>query len=121
VIFRDEAAFLDLSTWVHEMKHVEQYAAYGVHSFAIQYMRSWNSIENPAYAVEAQFRDAWNAVVYASQSQPELQGGQSQFKCYLSADINNFCWLNPGVAGAYGAPCTCQDQSGAVYYGLIGD
>jgi hypothetical protein len=121
VIFRDEAAYLDLSIWVHEMKHVQQYYEYGVHSFAVQYMRSWNSIEDPAYAIQAQFTNAWNAVVSAAQSQPQFPaGGQSQAKCYLSADYNNFCWLNPGIFASYGMPCTCQDQFGGVYNGLIG-
>jgi hypothetical protein len=123
VIFRDEAAYLDLSIWVHEMKHVQQYKEYGVHSFAVQYVRSWNSIEDPAYAVQAQFTNTWNAVVSAVQSQPQFPAGdQSQAKCYLSADNNNFCWLDPSSLAYIGTPCTCQDpQSGAVYNGLIGN
>jgi hypothetical protein len=121
VIFRDEAAYLDLSIWVHEMEHVEQYAAYGVHSFAVQYMRSWNSIEGPAYAIQGQFTNNWNAVATAAQSQPQRPEGQSQLKCYLSVDNNNFCWLDRSAPGPYGAPCTCQDQSGAAYDGLVGN
>jgi len=117
VIFRDQDAYLDLSTWVHEMKHIQQYADYGVHSFAVQYMRSWNSIEDPAYAIQAQFTNTWNQVAAAAQSQQ----AQPQFKCYLSADNNNFCWLPPGAPGPFGAPCTCQHPSGVVYRGLVGN
>ncbi|MDX0973780.1 DUF4157 domain-containing protein [Sinorhizobium medicae] len=117
VIFRDEAAYLDLSTWVHEMKHIQQYYDYGVHSFAVQYMRSWNSIEDPAYAIQGQFTNTWNQVTAAAQGQQ----AQPSLKCYLSADNNNFCWLPPEAPGPFGAPCTCQDRSGAIRQGLVGN
>jgi hypothetical protein len=34
----------------HQLTHVGQYAAWGVHSFAVQYVRNWHSVEDPAYA-----------------------------------------------------------------------
>lgn len=48
VVFRGPTEAADLSTWAHELTHVDQYAA-GVHSFAVRYARNWQSIENPAY------------------------------------------------------------------------
>jgi hypothetical protein len=65
---RDEAAFLDPSIWVHEMKHVEQFKAYGIDNFAEKYMNSWNSIEDPAYAIENQYKA--QSAASASQQPP---------------------------------------------------
>jgi hypothetical protein len=42
--------------WVHELKHVQQFAAWGVHDFAIRYLRGWNSVENEAYAAQKTFQ-----------------------------------------------------------------
>lgn len=55
IVFRGPAEASNAALWAHEMKHVQQYQEWGVHSFAVQYMRSWNGIENPAYAVEAEY------------------------------------------------------------------
>ena len=50
IVFRGPSEANDLSTWAHELTHVGQYAAWGVHSFAVQYARNWRSVEDPAYA-----------------------------------------------------------------------
>jgi hypothetical protein len=50
VIFRGPSEASDLSIWAHELTHVDQYRDWGVHSFAVQYARDYNSVEAPAYA-----------------------------------------------------------------------
>lgn len=50
VIFRGPSEANDPSIWAHELTHVDQYTAWGLHRFAIQYARDPNSVEKPAYA-----------------------------------------------------------------------
>jgi hypothetical protein len=50
IVFRGPREANDLSIWAHQLTHVGQYAAWGVHSFAVQYVRNWHSVEDPAYA-----------------------------------------------------------------------
>jgi len=50
VIFRGSSEANDPSLWAHELSHVEQYMAWGVHGFAMQYTRDPHSVEKPAYA-----------------------------------------------------------------------
>jgi hypothetical protein len=50
VVFRGPTEANDPSIWAHERTHVDQYQNWGVHSFAIQYARDYNGVENPAYA-----------------------------------------------------------------------
>jgi hypothetical protein len=52
VVFRDPSIANDPAIWAHELKHVQQYRDWGVHDFAIRYIRSWNGVEDPAYAAE---------------------------------------------------------------------
>ncbi|WP_247390411.1 DUF4157 domain-containing protein [Bradyrhizobium sp. 143] len=49
VVFRGPSEAADPSIWAHELTHVDQYAAWGVHSFAEQYTRNWHGVEDPAY------------------------------------------------------------------------
>jgi hypothetical protein len=50
IIFRGPSEASDPSLWAHELTHVDQYRDWGVHSFAIQYARDYNTVEAPAYA-----------------------------------------------------------------------
>jgi hypothetical protein len=50
VIFRGPSEANDPSLWAHELTHVDQYRAWGLHGFAMQYAQDPNSVENPAYA-----------------------------------------------------------------------
>lgn len=68
IVFRNANVAEDYSTWAHELKHVTQYQDWGVQSFATQYMQSWNSVEDPAYAIGAQFAKAQEAGEIASAS-----------------------------------------------------
>lgn len=40
----------NISLWVHEFKHVRQFADWGVRDFAIRYLRDHTSVEDEAYA-----------------------------------------------------------------------
>ncbi len=59
IVFRDPSGATDPSLWAHELTHVDQYQAWGVHSFAVQYARNARGVEDPAYAKGDGFR-AWS-------------------------------------------------------------
>jgi hypothetical protein len=61
IVFRDAGWASDIPTWAHELKHITQYQDWGVHSFAVQYMQSWNSVEGPAYDVQNRYAAALSA------------------------------------------------------------
>jgi hypothetical protein len=58
IVFRGPADAVCPSLWAHEMKHVQQFQEWGVHSFAVQYTQSWNGVEDPAYDVEGRYHTA---------------------------------------------------------------
>ncbi|WP_198044302.1 eCIS core domain-containing protein [Cupriavidus taiwanensis] len=57
VVFRTNEDAQDPATWAHELMHVDQYHEWGLHSFAVQYARNANAVENPAYAKENGYDD----------------------------------------------------------------
>jgi hypothetical protein len=112
IIFSNPDLANDFALWVHEMKHVQQYAEWGVHSFAVQYMRSWNGVEDPAYAVQSQFAAAWNGGV-----QPNTQASQA---------LTNLCVVGPGpwdrcmiaMPQQVRTNCSCVRVDGMVFHGM---
>src|SRR6185437_13350475 len=56
IVFKGPSEAVCPSLWAHEMKHVQQFDEWGVHSFAVQYMESSNSVENPAYDVQGKYK-----------------------------------------------------------------
>ncbi|MHC6225954.1 eCIS core domain-containing protein [Pseudomonas sp. X10] len=59
IIFRHARDAEDnVALWAHELKHVQQYQEWGVEEFARRYTRDFESIEAPAYEIEAQVRKA---------------------------------------------------------------
>lgn len=59
IIFRHATdAEDDLVLWAHELKHVQQYQALGVDGFAQRYTHDFDSLEAPAYVIEAEVRRA---------------------------------------------------------------
>ncbi|WP_338834101.1 eCIS core domain-containing protein [Bradyrhizobium septentrionale] len=56
IVFKGPSEAVCPSLWAHEMKHIQQFDDWGVHSFSVQYMRSSNTVENPAYDVEQKYR-----------------------------------------------------------------
>lgn len=63
IVFRDwngTNGANDAVLWAHELKHVEQYAAWGVKDFGISYARNHDDVEGPAYAQGTAFSN-WRA------------------------------------------------------------
>ena len=48
------------SIWAHELKHVSQYSEWGVHSFAVQYVRDSGRVESAAYEYQGRVDRALN-------------------------------------------------------------
>jgi len=64
IVFRsDDDSEKNVSLWAHELRHVQQYLEWGVHSFAIQYVRDSGRVENEAYALQARVEQALPANV----------------------------------------------------------
>jgi Domain of unknown function (DUF4157) len=78
VVFRGPSEAADLSTWAHELTHVDQYRDWGVHSFAVQYVRNWHSVEDPAYAKGNGYQ-AWAANTGNGNGQSQPAGLPSGF------------------------------------------
>ncbi len=59
VVFRsDQAAEHDVVLWAHELWHVQQYRDWGSDGFAQRYTRDFQSVEGPAYEMQARVRRA---------------------------------------------------------------
>lgn len=56
IVFRNTSdAFHNPSLWAHELVHVAQFRDWGVHNFAISYVRNSGDVETPAYVVGNNF------------------------------------------------------------------
>lgn len=111
VVFKGPTEAQDAALWVHELKHVEQFRAWGVRDFSINYLRSWNSVEDVAYAAQRQFA-----------TQPRFGGGP-----ITGGPINvggpmmgNFCSTNmgrfgPGPANPVGTQCHVPTPNGLIF------
>lgn len=59
VVFRSrDAADNDAALWAHELFHVQQYRDWGSAEFARRYTRDFQSVEGPAYQMQARVRQA---------------------------------------------------------------
>lgn len=59
IVFRDEADAQDnVTLWAHELHHVQQYQQWGVDEFARRYSRDYDTVEAPAYAIQAKVSKA---------------------------------------------------------------
>jgi hypothetical protein len=109
VVFRGPSEADDLSIWAHELTHVDQYREWGVNSFAVQYVRNWHGVENPAYAKGNGYA-SWAA----------NQGVQTQ----SGPQFGNFCYVNggrygPGAGMPIGSQCVANTAGGQAL-GTIG-
>jgi Domain of unknown function (DUF4157) len=99
IIFRGPSEASDPSIWAHELTHVDQYRDWGVHSFAIQYARDYNSVEAPAYAKgNGYWAWAQNQGIAQNQGPP------------LNPSMGRFCVTNyardMGQEYPLGSPCS---------------
>lgn len=108
IIFKDaDEACCDAALWAHELFHVSQYHAWGTHAFAVQYVRDYRVIEDPAYAFQHAYR-AWR------NTQPQLT---------LPAGYGNFCLIGnvrhgPQPLMPIGSRCSWNASDG-IAYGVI--
>jgi hypothetical protein len=59
IVFRDEADAQDnVALWAHELHHVQQYQQWGVDEFARRYSRDYDTVEAPAYEIQAKVSKA---------------------------------------------------------------
>ena len=100
VIFRGPSEASDPSRWAHELTHVDQYQAWGVHSFAIQYARDHNSVEAPAYAKG----NGYWAWAQRHVSTPSPTPGPTAASGYLC--VSQHGTRNMGVPYPVGSPCS---------------
>ena len=103
VVFRGPSEASDPALWAHELTHVDQYASWGVHSFAVQYARNANGVEDPAYAKGDGYL-AWRQRT-GSGLQIQQQGTPT-----AAGQMGAFChtpWgrFGPGPVQWFGAPC----------------
>lgn len=69
IVFRHaDDAQNNVVLWAHELKHVQQYAQWGVREFATRYTRDYRTVEAPAYAMQSQVARALRASVGQSKA-----------------------------------------------------
>jgi hypothetical protein len=122
IVFRGPSEANDLSLWAHELTHVGQYAAWGVHSFAVQYARNWRSVEDPAYAKGNGFA-AWYNQNQANMPPPTMSVNTLPQVYPLPPanmrQVGAFCYtragrFGPGPIQPQGNPCFVGNMPGRV-------
>jgi hypothetical protein len=108
IVFANPLGPQDRALWAHELKHVQQFRDWGTRDFSIRYLRSWNSVENEAYAAQNNYRPT--STGYAPQPPyspyPNVVGGSSA----MCATTVGTCRMN--AFGPIGGPCTCITPGG---------
>jgi hypothetical protein len=120
VVFRGPSEANDPSIWAHELTHVDQYAAWGVHSFAVQYTRNWHSVEDPAYAKGDGYQ-AWaaNNNPVSQDGSQDVTGQQVQPPPVAQANVGAFCYtpvgrFGPGPVQIVGSACWIPGPQGPI-------
>ena len=59
IVFKErDDALHDISTWVHELTHIDQYQRWGIRGFAIRYLKDADGVEREAREAERSYA-AW--------------------------------------------------------------
>lgn len=129
IVFANGSGVEDPALWAHELKHVQQFRDWGVRDFAIRYIRSWNSVENDAYAAQNSYPE-WRQrqlARYQPAPSPNFNSGPGFNN---GPGFNSGPVFNPGVASAcatpfgfcpmmapipFGASCYCMTPGGPVW------
>lgn len=118
IVFRGPSEAQDLSIWAHELKHVDQYRDWGVNSFAVQYVRNYHSVEDPAYAqgngywAWAQQHGAGAIPAGSSLPQPyQAPPTQQGFGAFCYTQYGRF---GPGPMQPFHAPCNVNGVLGQI-------
>jgi hypothetical protein len=114
IVFHGPTEAADPSIWAHELKHVDQFREWGIHSFAVQYARNHQGVENPAYA---QGNDYWN---WRQSRQALAQAGPAPTFAQMSPAAATVCYTPWGgcymsVAITPGSSCYCPTAMGPVW------
>jgi hypothetical protein len=119
VVFRGPSEAADPSIWAHELTHVDQYASWGVHSFAVQYTRNFRSVEDPAYAKGNGYQ-AWAATnTNLSATFPGSVSGQAEgLQPYCVTPAGAF-GPDPMLLAPAGTPCWHAFPNGVVINGQV--
>ncbi|MDK4723386.1 DUF4157 domain-containing protein [Rhizobium sp. CNPSo 3968] len=118
IVFRDQQGAATPSLWAHELQHVKQFQDWGVHSFAVQYVRSWNSVEDPAYKIEAEYannpgpRSGPNIILPGP---PPGAATAWASICRVGPGPNDFCQLSQPMPQR--SNCSCQGAN-RIWYGM---
>ena len=68
VVFAERGAGLnDPKLWAHEIKHVMQFAEWGVSGFAARYLRDYSAVEQEAFDFRWQWMKAKNLIPVPAQ------------------------------------------------------
>ena len=103
IVFNGPTEAGDPALWAHELTHVDQYRDWGLHSFAVKYVRNFHEAEDPAYAKA-------NGFVAWTQQHQQGQYGQN---------IGSFCFtylgrFGPGPPLPIGSPCNANTPQGMI-------
>jgi hypothetical protein len=115
IVFKNaNDAYGNSKLWAHELKHVQQFNNWGVRDFAIRYLRSWNSVEDEAYAAGNNF-EAWqNQVAQGPIPAPSpLPAPPPPPPASVCATPIGACGI--GFGTPMGLQCYCQSYNGPVW------
>lgn len=129
IVFKElNDALYNPTLWAHELTHVQQYQDWGLRDFSIRYVRSYPSVESPAYEAETRYA-AWVGVQNSqgwasSQSQitpSTLNHPISPFSFNGSSSLCGTAITSCQVNGSapVGTPCWCNTPLGAATGSLI--
>jgi hypothetical protein len=124
VVFKEENdALYNPTLWAHELTHVGQYQSWGIHDFAVRYLRSYSDVERPAYEAETRYA-AW--VATRNSNQVGIANGPANANLinrpvapFAGAGASNTCGTVLGICGLpgsapVGTACWCGTPAGPV-------
>jgi Domain of unknown function (DUF4157) len=125
IVFRGPSEADNPALWAHELTHVDQYHEWGVHSFAVQYMRDLGrSVEQPAIAKGNGFW-AWQEQHQGSSSAPSGAPQSLGVPVPGQAGSSQVGWTCEGKwrimmmqPQPVGTPCVVNLPSGASFPGI---
>jgi hypothetical protein len=129
VVFKEQNdALYNPTLWAHELTHVGQYQSWGIHDFAVRYLRSYSDVERPAYEAETRYA-AW--VATRNISQVGIANGPVDANLinrpvapFAGAAVSNACGTVLGMCGLpgsapVGTACWCGTPAGPVTGSVI--